>query len=100
MYCVECGKDIQIFKDGVCVDCYLKSHTFTKGPNLIDIPVCSHCNSFKYKASWTSELFGEVIQRVIKNSFQISRELKKIDINTEWVQAMVLFGCSLILIHR
>lgn len=83
MFCVECGKEGPIFKEGVCVSCYLKTHTFTKGPKVIDQPICTHCGSYKYKNTWTSDLFGDVIRRKIKNTFQISRELKKIDINTE-----------------
>ena len=83
MFCVECGKDGPIFKDGVCHNCYMKTHKFTEGPDLIDLPVCSHCSAYKYKNNWTSELFGDVIRRVIKNTFKISKELKKVDINTE-----------------
>ena len=83
MFCVECGKDGVIFKDGVCLSCYLKSHTFSKGPNEIDLPVCNHCGSFKYKNTWTSDLFGDVLRKIIKNTFQIKRELQKVDINTE-----------------
>ncbi len=83
MFCVECGKEEEIFKDGVCIDCYLKSHTFTKGPEIIDLPICSHCNSFKYKNTWTTDILGEVLRRIIKNTFKISKELNKVDINTE-----------------
>jgi len=82
MFCVECGKETQIFKDGVCLECYLKTHNFSKGPEIIDLPVCTRCNSYKYKSTWTSELFGDVLRRVIKKTFNISKELKKIDINT------------------
>ena len=82
MFCVECGKDGPIFREGVCVNCYLKTHNFTKGPDFIDLPVCSHCNSYKYKNNWTSELFGDVLKKVVKQNFQISKELKKVDINS------------------
>ena len=82
MFCVECGKEEKIYKEGVCISCYLKTHTFTQGPDLIDMPVCSHCGSYKYKNTWISGLFGDVIQRIIKNTFKISKELDKIDINT------------------
>ena len=81
MFCVECGKETPIFRNGVCLSCYLKTNSFTKGPEIIDLPVCAHCNSYKYKSTWTSELFGDIMGRVIKNTFTISRELKKIDIN-------------------
>lgn len=94
MFCVECGKDGPIFKDGVCVSCYLKTHTFTKGPDIIDLPICSHCDSFKYKNTWTSELFGEVIRKLIKHSFQISNELKKVDINTECSETKEGMSCK------
>lgn len=94
MFCVECGKDGPIFKDGVCLSCYLKTHTFTKGPKIIDLPVCNHCGSYKYKNTWTSDLFGDVIRRIIKNTFQISRELKKIDINTECKETKEGMSCK------
>ena len=94
MFCVECGKEGPVFKEGVCLECYLKTHSFTKGPELIDIPVCSHCNSFKYKNTWTSDLFGDVIRRIIKNTFQISNELKKIDINTECKEEKERINCK------
>jgi len=87
MFCVECGKEGPIFKDGVCLSCYLKTHRLSKGSEVIDLPVCTHCDSYKYKNTWSNDLFGEVIRRIIKNNFQISRELKKIDINTECKEA-------------
>lgn len=82
MFCVECGNEGPIFREGACLNCYLKSHTFTKGPKIIDLPICTHCNAYKYKNTWTSDLFGDVIRRIIKSNFQISRELEKLDINT------------------
>jgi len=94
MFCVECGKDGSIFRDGVCLICYLKTHTFTKGPKIIDLPVCNHCGSYKYKNTWTSDLFRDVIRKIIKNTFQISRELKKIDINTECKETKEGMSCK------
>ena len=83
MFCVECGKDGPIFKEGVCVNCYIKTHLLSKGPKIIDLPICNHCGSYKYKNTWSSDLFGDVLKKVVKNIFQISNELKKTDINTE-----------------
>jgi nonsense-mediated mRNA decay protein 3 len=77
MFCVECGKKGKIFRDAVCVECYLKTHSLTKGPKIIDLSICSHCESFKYKNSWTSNSFDEIIKKWIKHLFDISRELKK-----------------------
>lgn len=97
MFCVECGKEEPIFRDGVCLSCYLKTHTFTKGPDFIDLPVCPHCNSYKYKNTWTTELFGDVIKRVIKNTFQISRELQKMDINTDCKESKDGMSCKVLI---
>jgi nonsense-mediated mRNA decay protein 3 len=94
MFCVECGSEEPIFRDGVCRKCYLKTHTFTKGPKEIDLPICAHCSSYKYKNTWTSELFGDVIRRVIKNIFQISRELKDIDIVPECKEIKGNMSCK------
>lgn len=82
MFCVECGKETTIFRNGVCIECYLKTHQFTKGSEIIDIPVCPHCQSYKYKNTWTSELFDDVLIRYIKHSFKISPELTKVTITT------------------
>ena len=81
MFCVECGEEKEIYKNGVCLDCFLKENRFTHGPSEIDLPFCSHCNSYKYKNIWTSELLQDVLRRIIKSTFKISPDLKKIDIN-------------------
>lgn len=81
MFCVECGKEDNIFKNGVCIDCYLKNNSFSKGPEIIDIYICSKCSSYKYKNTWLRESFEEVLKHHIKNKFQISNELKKVKIN-------------------
>ena len=94
MFCVECGSEEPIFRDGVCRKCYLKTHKFTKGPKEIEIPICAHCSSYKYKNTWTSDLFGDVIKRVIKNYFDINRELRNVDITTEYKEAKENMSCK------
>ena len=97
MFCVECGKEGQIYKEGVCTNCYIKTHSFSKGPSIIDLPTCSHCDSFKYKNTWTSDLFSDVIRRVVKNFFQISKELKKIGIATECKEKKEGMECKVVI---
>ena len=94
MFCVECGKEGPIYKEGVCISCYLKTHTFTQGPTIIDLPICTHCGSFKYKSNWTSDLFGDVLRRLIKNNFKISKELNNVDINTECKEMKDGMSCN------
>ena len=94
MFCVECGSEDPIFRDGVCRKCYLKTHKFTKGPKEVGLPICPHCSSYKYKNTWTSDLFGDVIRRVIKNIFEINRELKNVDITTECKEVKENMSCN------
>ena len=82
MFCVECGKEGKIFRDGSCLECYLKTHNFTEGPETIELTICPHCNSYKFKNSWYSEHIGDILRRIVKSNFKISKELDKLDINT------------------
>jgi len=83
MFCIECGREESIFKNGLCINCYIKTHTFTRGPSSIDVPVCVHCGSYKYKNTWTTDLFKDVLRRIVKNVFYISKELKNFDLSLE-----------------
>jgi nonsense-mediated mRNA decay protein 3 len=83
MFCVECGKKGEIFRDAVCIDCYIKTHSFSKGPKFFDLYICSHCGSYKYKNSWISDSFEEIFNRWIKQLFDISRELNNTKIYAE-----------------
>lgn len=94
MFCVECGSEEPIFRDGVCRKCYFKTHSFTKGPIEINLPICAHCSSYKYKNTWTSDLFGDVIRRIIKNTFEINRELRNVDITTECKEVRENMDCK------
>ena len=95
MFCVECGREGKIFRDGTCLSCYLKNHTFTKGLEIIDIPICSHCGSFKYKNTWFSEIFGDVLRKEVKSNFQISKELENVDINSECTEIKEGMYCKI-----
>jgi nonsense-mediated mRNA decay protein 3 len=97
MFCVECGRETVIFKEGTCKECYLKTHSFSKGPEIVDMPVCTHCDSYKYKNTWTSDLFDEVIKRVIKNVFHINKELTKVNITTECLDDKDGKNCKVII---
>jgi len=83
MYCVDCGKDKPIFRDGSCLDCYLKNHQFTHGPDVFHIPVCNYCGGYKYKSTWKKQSFEDVVKRYVKNAFSFSPELKDIQISLD-----------------
>jgi len=97
MFCVECGKETEIYKDGTCIDCFVKSHEFSKGPEIITIEECPHCNSYKYKNTWKNELLNNIIIRYVKHSFKISRELEKLDINPVCTETKTGYDCTIII---
>jgi len=82
MICVECGKESEIINNGLCLDCYIKSNRFTKGPDFFNIIKCSNCNSYKFKNKWETQSLNEIINKVILQNFKISDELNKTEIMT------------------
>ena len=94
MFCVDCGKELKIFRDGACIKCYLKNHSFSKGPESIDIFVCYHCGAYKYKNTWVTDLFDKILKRVIKNSFYISNELRGVGITTKYSEGKDRIECK------
>ncbi len=83
MFCVECGKDEPIFRNGVCLNCYLKHTQFSKGPTIMDITFCPRCSSYKHKNTWAQEPFDDILKQHIKDAFTISYELKNVAIQTQ-----------------
>jgi len=93
MFCVECGKETQIFRNGVCLHCYLKDTQFSKGPAILDVTLCPRCASYKYKNTWVHEPFYDVLKRHIKDAFSLSPELKNIDIQIKCNEQDRVFLC-------
>ncbi|HWR63807.1 MAG TPA: NMD3-related protein [Candidatus Thermoplasmatota archaeon] len=93
MFCVECGKDEPIFRNGVCLSCYLKHTQFSKGPTIMDIAFCPRCSSYKHKNIWVQESFNDILKRHIKDAFSISPELKNVTIQTRCDEQDRIFQC-------
>lgn len=93
MFCVECGEEKPIFRDGSCFACYLKHHQFTKGPEVIDIPVCNHCGALKYKNTWSNDSFETVLKRYVKQLFDISKELTDTSILLDCTEKKEFISC-------
>lgn len=93
MFCVECGKEEKIYKNGVCLCCYLKQTQFTKGPMVIDIFLCPRCDSYKYKNTWLLEPFSDVLKRHVRDAFHINPELQHPQIETECKEQGRIFSC-------
>ncbi len=80
MLCVECGKSEEIYKDGVCSDCYVKGKQFSKGPAILDLVQCQHCKHYQWKNTWLNENFEEMLRRFIFEYFTISAELGSLQV--------------------
>jgi nonsense-mediated mRNA decay protein 3 len=93
MFCVECGKEEPIFKNGVCLSCYQKHTQFSKGPAILDITMCPRCSAYKYKNTWLQESFPEILRRYVKDAFRINPELKSATIESECKQQDKMFAC-------
>ncbi len=83
MFCVQCGKEKPIYKNGVCLQCYLKENTFTSGPSVIDITTCTHCGGYQYKHTWVNESLAPFLKRILSHHFTISSELQNPHITTD-----------------
>ena len=94
MFCVDCGEEKEIFRDGSCLQCYFKNHTFTKGSDVFDIPHCVHCDAYKYKNLWQYDSFNDTLIKYIKQNFSISRELKNISFSINCDDEENLKTCS------
>ncbi|MEF8847749.1 MAG: NMD3-related protein [Candidatus Thermoplasmatota archaeon] len=97
MFCVKCGKETKIFRNGLCLECYLEENKFTEGPKNIDLYICAHCGSIKYKDKWTNKKFEELLKKVIKDIFKISNELKDITIDTKCREERERISCEIII---
>ena len=93
MFCVECGKDEPIFRNGVCLNCYLKTMQFSKGPTVIDITHCPRCAAYKQKSTWVQEPFDDILKRHINDAFTISPELKNVTIQTHCHEQGRILSC-------
>jgi nonsense-mediated mRNA decay protein 3 len=94
MFCVECGKETPIFRNGVCLRCYLSHTQFSKGPTILDITMCPRCSAYKYKNTWLQEPFPATLKRHVTDAFHISPELKDIDIQTRCSERERILKCT------
>ena len=78
MFCVECGKEKTLFKNGMCVDCYIKKNHFSKAPKNLTLFSCPHCGSYKHKNMWISESFDHIMQHAIQDSFTVDNQLNNV----------------------
>lgn len=95
MFCVECGKEGLIYRNGSCINCYLKNKQFSKGPYYLDIYTCPTCNAYKYKNTWINESFETFLHRLITDSFVIDDDFHNVQITTSYEQKDRTVTCNI-----
>lgn len=95
MFCVECGAEGPIYKNGVCLACYLKGNRFTNGPAILDITTCPRCNAYKFKNTWVQEPFDQALQRHLKAAFTINPELENPIFQADCKEQDKIFSCQI-----
>jgi len=66
MFCVECGKKGKTY-NGLCIDCYIKMHSFFIIPSQIEITFCRDCDAYKIGGEWKKGDMQREIEEYIKN---------------------------------
>ncbi len=51
MFCVECGKKGKTY-NGLCLDCYIKRHSFFVIPSSVEVTFCRECDAYKIAGEW------------------------------------------------
>ena len=95
MFCVECGSETAIYRNGLCVPCYIKNITFAKGPRYIDIYMCPVCQSYKYKNTWLPESFDQILLRYITTTYKIKSELNNLKITPTCTHQQKTIQCNI-----
>ncbi len=79
MFCVECGKEGELFK-GLCSDCFLKKNVFVTIPKNIDADVCVQCGSWKKKRRWVAVEDEDFIREVILENIKRESEVSDLEV--------------------
>jgi nonsense-mediated mRNA decay protein 3 len=81
MFCVECGKEGELYK-GLCRECFLSKNVFVSIPNNIDVEVCGRCGSRRKGKSWVYSEEENFIEDVIRENAVINQDVKDFDVHT------------------
>lgn len=80
MFCVECGKEGELYQ-GLCVECYLAKNVFIKIPKNIDVEVCAHCGARKRGKSWVSYEGEDLIENVLIENARSHKDVTDFDVH-------------------
>src|SRR5688572_9524136 len=52
MFCVECGAEGPVY-EGLCANCFRKKHPVVGAAEVLDLPRCTSCGSFRLRSGWS-----------------------------------------------
>jgi nonsense-mediated mRNA decay protein 3 len=52
MFCVECGAEGPVY-ESLCANCFRKKHPVVAAVEVLDLPRCTSCGSFRLRSGWS-----------------------------------------------
>ncbi len=80
MFCVECGREGELYK-GLCSDCFLKKNVFVTIPKIIDVNLCMHCGARRKGKGWVLGDEKLIIEEVIRENAKKAMDVTDFDVH-------------------
>jgi len=71
-FCAICGREVDVYYDNLCLDCFRKNHPLLSKPLKLKITICRECNSIFYLNKWVKGDLESILLQLIR------REVKKL----------------------
>lgn len=65
MFCVECGTEGPTY-EGLCAKCFTKRHAVVEPPEVLDLPRCKSCGSYRFESGWSKLERDLAVSRLLK----------------------------------
>lgn len=99
-FCALCGRSTNELYDGLCFECYIKSHEIIKiDKKKLTLAVCKNCGAYFYRGKWHYSRVGleldnivAGLERIIKCSLKTRNEVKVRNIEIKILDAYKIFN--------
>ncbi len=80
-FCPICGREVDVLIDGMCIECYKKSHPLARiKKDIVGIVRCANCGAILYKGRWVRS--EDVIERLIIEALEFTGRISDISLET------------------
>ncbi len=80
MFCVECGKEGELYK-GLCRECFLSKNVFVTIPRNIDVEICGHCGARRKGKSWVQYDEEDFIEDIVRENAVLHQDVEDFDLH-------------------